>query len=512
MSYYNYNNTSLVVGSGNENHHLSVQSLGISLTNNLQPMYLVPDKSSFDYKATQGLNGNLDLSYYLTGEDFLANFIDNEQNFISGNFAGLTFSSGYLTSYSFAVQNYGPAMISANINFYGGLDGTFVPTRESSVVTGARPLNYSDCVLGDVSGSLPSDSSNRLTNAVDVSYGFTSEITPVYVVGEQLPREMRFNQKSIDVSIGGYDLTKYISSNFASGLYDAELTIGFSSPNNNTEWPYYSSDFSAGHDGWNNSNVTLTARDAYGEADVLEVFGNTSDNYHYIYRTAATPGRSYRVKGKVRVNESHDIDNVMVHDEDGINYAIGKAGAVPGLSVAISTRGEWVEFESDIFTPKTQYIFFYGRKGTSYVWGGTTSDQFVVKDIQTIPVNIQEYRTRGTLVSQNMKVSPGDKLKTEISLRQNKIGGAPSIQSISTQSANRGAEVTIKGINLLKATSISFGDQKIQAVDFVEVDTTNGQIKVTVPAQAIDGLITVRTPGGNDTWDTTFQVLNDGFL
>ena len=70
MSYYNYNNTSVVLGSGNENHHFAVDSVGISLQNNLTPVYLVPDKSSFDYKSTQGLNGSLDLTYYLTGQEF----------------------------------------------------------------------------------------------------------------------------------------------------------------------------------------------------------------------------------------------------------------------------------------------------------------------------------------------------------------------------------------------------------------------------------------------------------
>ena len=155
MSYYNYNNTSVILGSGNENHHFAVDSVGISLKNNLTPLYLIPDKSSFDYKSTQGLNGSLDLTYYLTGQDFLANFIENERNFISGNFAGLTFSSGYLTSYGFNVQQYGPVRISANISFYGGLEGTFTPTRETGVVTGARPLNYADTTLTGVSGELP---------------------------------------------------------------------------------------------------------------------------------------------------------------------------------------------------------------------------------------------------------------------------------------------------------------------------------------------------------------------
>ena len=62
------------------------------------------------------------------------------------------------------------------------------------------------------------------------------------------------------------------------------------------------------------------------------------------------------------------------------------------------------------------------------------------------------------------------------------------------------------------ATSVSFGDTKIQAVDFVEgYPSHNGAIKVLVPDTAIDSQITVRTPGGNDTSNIVFQVTDDGF-
>ena len=359
MSYYNYNNTSVVLGSGNESHHFSVASVGISLQNNLVPLYIIPDKSSFDYKSTQGLNGSLDLTYYLTGQDFLANFIENEKNFVSGNFAGLTFSSGYLTSYSFAVQQYGPVTVSANINFYGGLQGTFTPTHETSAVTGARPLNYSDAGLTGISGAIP-QFGGILQNAESVDYNFSSEFTPVYVVGEQMPREIRFNQKTINLNINGYNLDFYTHENFASGLYDAEMTIGFKKP-------------------------------------------------------------------------------------------------------------------------------------------GMSSPE-------------QEYKTRGTLTSQSIEVSAGEKLRTSISLIQNKIGNAPSIVNVTPAKGARGSEVTIEGNYITNATSVSFGDSKIQAVDFVEVDPVNNTIKVNVPNDAIDSYITVRTPGGNDTHTAAvFNVIDDGF-
>ena len=124
----------------------------------------------------------------------------------------------------------------------------------------------------------------------------------------------------------------------------------------------------------------------------------------------------------------------------------------------------------------------------------------------------QEYKTRGTLTSQSIEVSAGEKLRTSISLIQNKIGNAPSIVNVTPAKGASGSEVTIEGNYITNATSVSFGDSKIQAVDFVEVDPVNNTIKVNVPNDAIDSFITVRTPGGNDTYTAAvFEVTDDGF-
>ena len=506
MSYYNYNNTSVILGSGNENHHFAVDSVGISLQNNLTPLSLIPDKSSFDYKSTQGLNGSLDLTYYLTGQDFLANFIENERNFISGNFAGLTFSSGYLTSYGFNVQHYGSIRISANINFYGGLEGTFTPTHETSVVTGARPLNYVNTTLTGVSGELPA-SNELLQKAESVDYSFSSEITPVYVVGQQLPREVRFNQKTTNVSINGYDLTKYTTADFASGLYDTEMTIGFSTPNKNEEFPYYSSDFVSDSDGWNVNNMTVTAPDTHdGQPHTMRANATATNSVHNIYRTVFEPGRSYRIKGKIYIS-SDQINQVQ------LRYSVADTQNNPDtIALSITTVGEWVDFETGIVTPNNQYLWLDGLKNGAYFFSASTADKFWIKDLKVIPVHAQEYKTRGTLTSQSIEVSAGEKLKTSISLIQNKIGNAPSIMRLSSNKKARGEEVTIFGSHLISATSVSFGDSKIQAVDFVEVDSVNNTIKVNVPNDAIDSFITVRTPGGNDTYTAAvFEVTDDGF-
>jgi hypothetical protein len=513
MSYYNYNNAKLELasyagGSWGAAVPIYAENLTISLTSNLKAIDLLPNRSSFSYTAGGGINGSLSLGYYLTGEDFLANFMESD-NLISGNFAGLSFSSGALTSYSFEAVPFGPVMVSTSINFYGGIRGRFTPTRET---LDADLLTYTDCKFTQISGVTPHENgeTEEVKASTSVSFGFASNVQPVYTVGDAVPRELRFNKKTIDASINGYALPSwdegigdftsdteqqnYLNDKFFSGIAKGELLIGLSSSNDNAEWPYYSSDFSADHDGWNNSNTTISRRDGYGEDDILEVFGNTSNNYHYIYRTAFEPGKSYRVKGKIRVNESHDITNVMVHDEDGINYAVG-SDTIPGLSVEISTRGEWVEFESDICTPKTQYLFFYGRKASAYTYAGTVSDQFVVKDIQTIPATIQSYKVRGALKAHNINVTAGEKITTTLSLSQEKYQNAPAITSFTPTAGVVGATITILGTDLENVTEVTFGDEKRVYTHFTTHNSST--IVTTIPDEAITCRVGLKSPGGD---------------
>ena len=257
MSYYNYNNAKLELasyagGSWGAAVPIYVENLAISLTNNLKAIDLLPNRSSFGYLAGGGINGSLSLGYYLTGEDFLADFMEAD-NLISGNFAGLSFSSGVLSSYSFEVAPFGPIMVSANINFYGGLRGRFTPTRET---LDADILTYTDCKLTQISGVTPHEDgeTEQITASTSVSFGFASNVQPIYTVGDAVPRELRFNKKTIDASINGYALPSwdegigdftsdteqqnYLNDKFFSGIAEGELLIGFSSSNGTTGQSY----------------------------------------------------------------------------------------------------------------------------------------------------------------------------------------------------------------------------------------------------------------------------------
>jgi len=257
MSYYNYNNAKLELasyagGSWGAAVPIYVENLAISLTNNLKAIDLLPNRSSFGYLAGGGIDGNLSLSYYLTGEDFLANFMESD-NLISGNFAGLSFSSGVLNSYSFEVPPFGPAMISATIAFYGGLRGRFAPTRET---LDADILTYTDCKLTQISGVTPHEDgeTEQVKASTSVSFSFSSNVQPVYTVGDAVPRELRFNKKTIDASINGYALPSwdegvgdftsdteqqnYLNDKFFSGIAEGELLVGFSNSNGITGQSY----------------------------------------------------------------------------------------------------------------------------------------------------------------------------------------------------------------------------------------------------------------------------------
>lgn len=130
---------------------------------------------------------------------------------MSGNFAGLTFKSGYLTSYRFSFENYQPVRVSANVNFYGGLEGTFTPTRlnysEVGGSHGREYLNYYNATMTGVSGVLMSNAGETAgqLSAINAEYSFSSQIDPVYVVDNVLPREIRFLKKQTSVNMGIYN-------------------------------------------------------------------------------------------------------------------------------------------------------------------------------------------------------------------------------------------------------------------------------------------------------------------
>jgi hypothetical protein len=80
---------------------------------------------------------------------------------------------------------------------------------------------------------------------------------------------------------------------------------------------------------------------------------------------------------------------------------------------------------------------------------------------------------------------------------------APVISDFSPASGKVGDAITINGTNLKDATSLSFGGKAAKLIN-----SSNEQLKATLPAGAQTGKLTVTTPAGAATSETEFKVIS----
>ena len=204
--FYTADNTKLQIN-GNE---ILASNASISLSASLQPNYLITERSTNRYTASNGVGGSLSFSYYLTGRDYFKTFITGqgevpitESQTISGNFGGLNFNSGYLNSYSVSFSPNASAIATASVSFFDDLEGEFQPT------TGAAPsdtevLNFKNAsVVGkfDV---------GEVGNFIAGTYNYTAEVKPVYLINETKPSNISFGPKTVNINFEIDNPTGYL--------------------------------------------------------------------------------------------------------------------------------------------------------------------------------------------------------------------------------------------------------------------------------------------------------------
>ena len=168
--FYTYRNIPITL---NKNE-LLVNSAQISTAANLLPNYIDGNRHSFEYVPSDNINGNLRLSYYLTGKDFLRDYIIDEKNSISGNISELYFNKGYLNNYSINAEPNSPVIVQANIVFFEPLTGQFI--AKTPVKQNSESLNFGDAIIYD----LVNYSIEPITNILFYSYNYTADVRPVY--------------------------------------------------------------------------------------------------------------------------------------------------------------------------------------------------------------------------------------------------------------------------------------------------------------------------------------------
>ena len=203
---YAANNAKLQIN-GNE---ICASNAQLSLSTSIQPNYLITQRNTNQYAASNGIGGQLNFTYYLTGVDYFSTFITgqgespiSESQNISGNFGGLHFDSGYLTSYSINFGPNAPAVANANVAFFDQLNGTFQSTEEVAP-EGRKLLNFKNAtVVGELA-------SGEVENFIAGTYNYSCDVKPVYLMGETKPSNVSFGEKVVSINFEIDNPTGYL--------------------------------------------------------------------------------------------------------------------------------------------------------------------------------------------------------------------------------------------------------------------------------------------------------------
>ena len=190
---YSASNAKLEVN-GNE---ILASNASLSVSANLEATYLINQRHTQDYAAVNGVGGQLSFNYYITGRDYFKKFITGqgeiplaESQVISGNFGGLNFDSGYLTSYSVNFAPNSPAIANATVVFYDQLNGVFTATEEAAP-SSTQILNLRDAVLSSTF------TTGIVNEFIGGTYNYSSDVQPVYLMNETKPSSVSFGPKTV---------------------------------------------------------------------------------------------------------------------------------------------------------------------------------------------------------------------------------------------------------------------------------------------------------------------------
>ena len=111
---------------------LYANSVSLSQEASLTSPFLEGELISDGYVPNSPVASSLKINYYLTGVDYLKDLILlNHRKNITGNVGGVSFSDGYLESYSLNAEPNSPVLISASIKICDELAGTFASSNPS---------------------------------------------------------------------------------------------------------------------------------------------------------------------------------------------------------------------------------------------------------------------------------------------------------------------------------------------------------------------------------------------
>jgi len=151
-------------------------NVNMSLDTSNTPVYNEEfKKNSYSYVAEDTVDTNFSISYYLTGKDFVKEYLlgaSSEQG-ISGNFCGLYFENGYITNYSIKGSPDSLAKVDVEVKVFEPLKGAFSATAPINRPE-FSPLNFSSFYLSGNLDGTPFDSNGY--NFTNFNYQYQREV------------------------------------------------------------------------------------------------------------------------------------------------------------------------------------------------------------------------------------------------------------------------------------------------------------------------------------------------
>ena len=188
----------------------------LSLSSSTAARFDSKDRRSNSFVADKGVSSSLSFSYYMTRNDQEVEtsiFTDpirkfellqgelNDGQDITGDFGGLKFEKGYLSSYSVDFQPNSPVVVSCEIVFFSDLEGEFEESNQIHEKNIEDIIDILNCKDAEIQLT---DSPEELVDGVEflsASYSYSCDVKPVYASGGLSPERIYFGRKSSSMNI-----------------------------------------------------------------------------------------------------------------------------------------------------------------------------------------------------------------------------------------------------------------------------------------------------------------------
>lgn len=201
MAFYSYKNCKILIN----NIPYYVQSASLSEENAIEPGYNLDNKYNINYSPANGIGGNFNISYLLTGQDPLIDYISLDEVPIQVNFGGMYFHKGYLRNYGFNLEPTQPLNINAQIVFFDTLSGNFVPNYEE--ISNKNCLNTAEVQVSHFPGS----ATLNINNITQLNYQYNVDIQPHYSIGDTVPNRVVFGPREVSCDITSDKINSLLS-------------------------------------------------------------------------------------------------------------------------------------------------------------------------------------------------------------------------------------------------------------------------------------------------------------